>query len=49
MPVAGKLIYLVYKVMHTAALSYRGYSDPSLMLVLNRGDEKEEKEGGREK
>lgn len=46
---AGKLIYLVYKVMHTAALNYRASTDPSLMLVPNGGDKKEDKEGRREK
>lgn len=47
-PVAGKLIYLVYKVMYTAALNYRGSSDPSLMSASNRGGKREEKEGGEE-
>lgn len=42
---AGKLIYLVYKVTHTAALNYRGYTDPSLMLVPNGGDKKRRQRG----
>lgn len=42
---AGKLIYLVYKVRHTAALNYRGYTDPSLMSVPNGGDKKRRQRG----
>lgn len=42
---AGKLIYLIYKVTHTAALNYRGYTDPSLMLVPNGGDKQRRQRG----